>query len=220
MAIELSSPEESRFREAQVALLLYREIIEKALAALPRELSEEEKNSYRFVPEEVRASVVGWVEKQKRTQVEVAFPQMARYSLVVLIFSMMETQAHYFCDALLALKTLTLRWIDLRGDVLERLHVYAVKLGKLGTPNSDTWQEARSFEHIRHCIVHADGEVARSQYQKHLRQLVGKMPGYGIDDAGRISLSAETVLHAIQVFSTLFNHFLKEAGFPEQVITI
>src|SRR5262249_15026616 len=132
-AQQLLSEQEARFRDAQIRLFEYRTMIENALAALPRELSDEEMSRYLELPEPIRDAFKSWLEQNKKRQADDEFPRMARYSLMVMIFWTMETRAHDLCDSLSELKSIGLEWNDLSGDFLRRLRVYA-RLGKLALP--------------------------------------------------------------------------------------
>ena len=87
-------------------------------------------------------------------------------------------------------------------------------------PAPTEWQRAKWLEQIRDCIVHANGDVAKSRDAKSLRALVRKVPGYDIDAQGHILLHETGGSFAWDVFSGLFNHLYKEAKLPEVPIVL
>jgi len=212
------SHEEYRFREAQVALLRYRELLEHTLEQTSRTGNIEAGVRTHFgglgLREPMLSQVVVAYVNGRTQEVQITFPTMARYSLTVLIYSVLEEQGQLLCEALRTLKSLPLGWSDLKGDTLKKLHSYAVKLARLPAPTGSIWEDARTLEQIRHCIVHQNGDVARSQDATRLRQLVGKTPGYSVDDRGRISLGAESGSFLINAMARVFDNFFEHAGFP------
>lgn len=208
------SREEIRFREAHRTLRSYREMIEEQLAKLPRNLTAEELLPEPFPQaEEIRRLLLVLRKAARQLQVDVTFPQIARQALIVTVVSEMDEQAQAVCEALRVTKGIPIGWKDLRGNTLDRLHAYAFKLAGLAPPPPDLWQRARWLEQIRDCIVHANGDVARSRDATSLRRIVGKVPGYDIDANGRVRLTAETCAFFIEVFSELFGHVYAQAGF-------
>jgi hypothetical protein len=214
----LLTPERSReeiaFRETQRTLRSYHTMIEDQLAKLPRDLTADELRGSPFPqPEEIRGLLLVLRKAARQVEVDVTFPQIARRSFIVTIASEVEDQTKAVCEALHAFKSLPLRWNDLKGNTLDRLHAYAFKLAGLAAPPADVWQKARWLEQIRDCIVHGNGDVARSRDADALRKLVGKVPGYSISDGGRVRLTADTCAFFVDVFSALFEHVYAQADF-------
>ena len=178
----LLTPERSReelaFREARRTLRGYHTMIEEQLAKLPRELTADELKPGPFPQtKEIQGLLILLRTAARRQEVDVTFPQIARRAVIVTIVSEVEDQAKAVCDALHAFKKLPLRWNDLKGNTLDRLHAYAFKLAGLAAPGPDVWESARWLEQIRDCIVHGNGDVARSRDSATLRAIVGKVPG-------------------------------------------
>jgi hypothetical protein len=217
----LPSREELRFREAQKTLSNYREMIEGQLAQVPRDLSPEERaalqTQFEKLPD-VRDAIINIRRANRLYEVEIAFPQVARRSLVVAVASAIEEQARVFCDALHTFRALPLRWNDLKGNTLDRLHTYAFKLAGLSAPPATLWERALWLHEIRNCIVHANGDVARSRDAKSLRAMVGKFAGYDIDAQGQILLHEAGGRLAVDVFTHLFTILYQEAKLPGTVL--
>lgn len=214
----LLTPERSReeiaFRETHGTLRSYHTMIEDQLAKLPRDLTAEELRGSPFPqPEEIRGLLLVLRKAARQVEVDVTFPQIARRSFIVTIVSEIEDQAKAVCDALHVFKKLPLGWNDLKGNTLDRLHAYVFKLAGLAAPPADVWQKARWLEQIRDCIVHGNGDVARSRDAATLRAIVGNVPGYSISDGGRVRLTAETCVFFIDVFAALFEHVYAQANF-------
>lgn len=213
----LPSGEELQFGEARNTLDSYRRMFETQIATLPRDLSPEDlaalAGQFKTLPA-VRDAMISIYRANRRHQVDIAFPQVARRFFVVAVVSAMEEHAHAFSNALREQKALPLRWTDLRGNTLDRLHAYAFKLAGLKPPPAELWERARWLEQIRDCIVHANGDVARSRDTKSLRGMAGKFDGYEVDARGHIVLHEAGGRHALNVFATLFMILYQQARLP------
>ena len=213
----LPSEAELSFSEARATLRTYRELVEEALANLPVDLTAEEKADFRaqIHGDPSLGNAMVEIHELFRRKGVAATTQFAYRSFILAVASATEEQARVFCDALQVPKGLSKCWKDLRGtNPLDRLATYAFELAGLRKPPETLWLAARSLEQIRHCIAHANGQVTGSRHEANLRALVGKVPGYGIDEEGRIVLDEASGQHAIDVFSHLFYHLYEHAKLP------
>ncbi len=213
----LPSDAELRFTEAHATLRTYRELVEEALAKLPVDLTAEEKAEFRS---QIRGdpslgNAMVEIHELFRRKGVAETVQFAHRSFILAVLSATEEQARVFCDALQVPKGLSQQWKDVKGtSPLDRLAEYAFDLAGLPRPDNTVWLAAKSLEQIRHCIAHANGQVTGSRHETNLRALVGKVPGYGIDEEGRIVLDEASGRHAIDVFSHLIYHLYEHAQLP------
>lgn len=221
----LHSEAELTFGEAHGTLRTYRELAEEALGNLSVTLTAEEKAAF-------QARVRGDDPRLGKAMVEIhelirgkavaATVQYAHRSFILAVASATEEQARVFCDALQVPKGVAKRCKDLPGtNTLDRLAEYAFELAGLPRPPDTLWSAARSLEQIRHCIAHANGQVTGSRHEENLRAIArgGKVPGFAIDDEGRIVLDEACGRHTIDVFSHLFYHLYEHAKLPGIPVT-
>ena len=213
----LPSEAELIFGEARATLRTYRELVEEALARLPVALAAEEKAAFRaqIGGDPSLGNAMVKIHELFRRKGVAGTVQFAHRSFMLAVASATEEQARVFCDSLQVPNGLSKRWKDLRGtNTMDRLAEYAFELAGLKKPPETLWLAARSLEQIRHCIAHANGDVTASRHELNLRALVGQVPGYGIDEEGRIVLDEASGRHAIDVFSQLFYHLYEHAKLP------
>lgn len=215
----LHSEAELTFGEAHGTLRTYRELVEEALGKLSVTLTAEEKGAFQA---KVRGdprlgNAIVEIHELIRRKAVAATVQFAHRSFILAVAAATEEQAWVFCDALQVSKGLSKRWKDVPGSsALDRLAEYAFELAGLPRPPDTLWSSAKALETIRHCIAHANGQVTGSRQEENLRVIArgGKVPGFGIDDEGRIVLGEACGQHAIDVFSHLFYHLYEKAKLP------
>lgn len=132
-----------------------------------------------------------------------------RYSFVVLIHIVFETKIRDFCTRIQ--RDLNLPQIavtDLRGSAIDQSKLFLTRLAGIRAQDFPEWQQLRTLQKVRDCIVHAYGHIADSRDEVFLRELAAKSDGVSIDDDGRIAVSkgfCEKHLAAVQNFLIAFS---------------
>jgi len=91
-----------------------------------------------------------------------------------------------------------------RKRSLQSLLVFACK-------DFPVWQQLRTLQKVRDCIVHAYGYVARSRDEKFLRELAAQEFGISIDEE-RILLTKAFCEWQVHTLRTLFSRLFLAAG--------
>lgn len=111
------------------------------------------------------------------------FPRSVRYSFIVLLFLVVESQLVLLCEDLRDRGNFSERVQDLNGEAISRCKEYLTRVAGL-PDNHLVWEKIKDLAKVRNCIVHALGKVDRSPRNTHLRQLAGRGIGLTISDAG------------------------------------
>lgn len=107
------------------------------------------------------------------------FPRSLRYSYIVLLFLIVESQLSLFCDILKERSSIPIRANDLKGDIITRSKTFLAQLAKLSI-EKPLWDKLEDLSKVRNCIVHTNGQVELSTDKKHLRVMASKGHGLSI----------------------------------------
>jgi hypothetical protein len=131
-----------------------------------------------------------------------------RYSFVVLMHTVFETRLRAFCKDMEKDRKIPIPLADLRGSAIEQARTYLTRLAGLSTGDFPEWQQLRTLQKIRDCIVHGYGFVSESRDPEELRRLATQNIGIEIDDNGRLALTKafcdQSLSHLDTFFERLF----------------
>ncbi|MBI5301389.1 MAG: hypothetical protein HY868_04560 [Chloroflexi bacterium] len=151
------------------------------------------------------------------------FPHFLRYSLIVTIVMILETQMIRLCDKIKLDRGLSMRSKDLKGDTLNQCKRYLEDVANLSLEQS-LWDHIVDLSKVRNCIVHAMGDIELSNDRNHLRELVRRNQGLRIGDTvfsglekNILDLSPEYCRRSIQNVLTLFDNIFKAAGYKDLI---
>jgi len=117
-----------------------------------------------------------------------------RYSIIVTIYSLLESSLNNLCHFLHNLKKLTLSLEELRGAGIERAKLYLTKVCLIDfSENSNEWNEILKLNKIRNCIVHAQGDILNTKNPNKLRKIVAKTTGIGLESRRFIKIKSEYI---------------------------
>ena len=111
-----------------------------------------------------------------------------RYSFLILLHIVFETQLRVFCADLKNQRGLPIGMADLRGGAIDQAFVFLTKIAGLEAQNLPEWQHLRTLQKVRDCAVHCFGYVKESRDKKFLNELASKGTGVTIDGNGRIGV--------------------------------
>jgi hypothetical protein len=112
-----------------------------------------------------------------------------RYSFLVLLHIAFETRLRLFCSTIHKERMLRVTLGDLKGGAIERARTYLTKLAQLPVADFAEWQQLRTLQKLRDCIVHRYGYVADSRDASEIRNLACKETGFTIDTDDRLMLT-------------------------------
>lgn len=141
------------------------------------------------------------------------YPAM-RYSFIVLLHIFTENELRNFCSRLQKENQLTIAVTDLKGSAIDQVRTFLTKLAGIGMQDfpQKNWENLRTLQKIRDCIVHAYGRVKDSRDEKFLLEFAANGAGISIGCDGR--LLAEKAFCQQQLISLreLFKHLFKAVG--------
>lgn len=141
-------------------------------------------------------------------------PKKLRYSIVIHLFTTIETQASTLCDEVADVVPMEPRisLSDLKGTKLERTRKYLDKVCGVFAANRPEWERIDWIEKLRHVIVHQGGEAPREPEGRFLRELAKRNIGLTIDNAQQLFLSRALCTELIEGAETFFAQAYAAAG--------
>lgn len=119
---------------------------------------------------------------EEHARIEDIFIKNLRYSVIVTIYSFLETTLNDLCRYLHHSKNLSLTLDEVKGDGIERAKLYLQKVCLINFPEkSHEWQEIQKFNLIRNCIVHAEGNVEEVASPTKIKRIIKNTKGLSLD---------------------------------------
>lgn len=135
-----------------------------------------------------------------------------RYSFVVLMHTVFETRLRAFCSDMQRERRIPIALAEVRGSPIDQARTYLTKLATLPIGIIPEWQNLRSFQKVRDCIVHAYGHVTESRDQSEIRKLVAKGIGLTVGDHGRLVLTKSFCGEQLSCLERFFHSLFQAAG--------
>lgn len=145
------------------------------------------------------------------------FPLSFRYSFIVLLFLVLESQLVSLCDEVKRRKGVPLRANELKGDAISRFKIFLKKLAGVAI-DEKFWEKIEDLSKVRHCVVHTLGDVKKSSDEKHLRALATRRTDTSISsndlhDKDILNIEPEYCAQAVEDVKNLFEEIFNAAGF-------
>ncbi|MGH7595142.1 MAG: hypothetical protein ACREOI_02270 [bacterium] len=148
---------------------------------------------------------------------------ISRYSIVVLLHMIVETQMRAFCLELQKEKKKgrekdkqgklpSRTFSDFRGGPIEQSKLYLTKIVGISLEKNPKWDNLMTLQKVRDCIIHAYGDVSRSRDQEYLRKLVQQGRYIEIDVDGKLIIRRDFCEDQIKNFSDFFKELCTKAG--------
>lgn len=120
------------------------------------------------------------------------FQRYFRYSVMVLIFSILEYLLEEICNVVKHFKDLSLNPGDLKGQGIERAKNFIKKACKLPFPSdSPEWKFIQDLLKVRNCIVHANGKIDEYKEPKKLKDVINRISELDSDEYGYVIIKKE-----------------------------
>ena len=162
--------------------------------------------------EEEQSIFSGYVSHLENVFDEDLFPTM-RYSCIVFLHTMLETQLRSLCNAIRQEKDLPISLSDLRGSAIEQARDYLKKLAGIRVSEYPEWSDLRTLQKVRDCIVHQYGFLNSedSRHQK-IRALAESSPDLEIICQNRISPSSEFCVRQLSNIESFLKRLMIDMG--------
>jgi len=149
------------------------------------------------------------------------FPSRLRYSFVVLLYIVLETQSRALCRHL-ASKTCSDKTLnDMQGhNLLDRLKTFLKDVRGIRLAESDFWVGLHDIRKIRDCIVHGNGNPSELKKQKdrdHIARYAMRGKGITTDSWSFLKIEKQFCQSALKVVEEFFTEVFEACGFePER----
>lgn len=136
-----------------------------------------------------------------------------RYSFIVFLHTVLETQLCSFCDSMQREHRLNIGLGDIRGSGIDQARIYLTKLVGIKICDYSEWEHLRIFQTVRNCIVHTYGHINfhDSRHNK-IQEIASKQLGLTIAHSGRIAIDAYFCQQHLNHIQTFFKRLFREAG--------
>lgn len=115
-----------------------------------------------------------------------------RYSVIVLIFSILEHLLEKICNIVKHFKGLSLNPNDLKGQGIERAKNFIRKACKIPFPSdSSEWKFIQDLLKVRNCIVHTNGKVDEYKNPEKLKDVINHINELDSDEHGYVIIKKE-----------------------------
>ncbi len=149
-----------------------------------------------------------------------SFTRNFNYSFITLIYSFLESSLNDLCLILKEKNLIELDLIDLRGEGIIRAKTYLTKICKIDFPETHEWNEIIKLNKIRNCIVHANGNIKKSNGRSSLEKSLLNMKTVVIRDQEFLDIKIEyiesMILNIKKFLSKIFRENV-EYGFYYQL---
>lgn len=141
------------------------------------------------------------------------YPAM-RYSFIVLQHIITETQLRSFCSKIQSERHVPVGVTDLKGSAIDQTRTFLTKLAGVSVqafPDKE-WENLRTVQKIRDCVVHAYGRVKDSRDEAFLRRLAANDSGVSIDQQGRLLVRKVFCEQQLANLRSLFERLFEAVG--------
>ena len=120
------------------------------------------------------------------------FQRYFRYSVIILIFSILEYLLEEICNIVKCFKNLSLNPNDLKGQGIERAKNFIRKACKIPFPSdSSEWKFIQDLLKVRNCIVHTNGKVDEYKDPEKLKDVINRINELDSDEHGYVIIKKE-----------------------------
>ena len=141
------------------------------------------------------------------------YPTM-RYSFIVLLHIFTETRLRSFCLDIQSERHVPVGVAELKGSAIDQTRTFLTKLAGVGVQDfpEKQWENLRTLQKVRDCVVHAYGRVKDSRDETFLRQLASNASGVSIDQQGRLQVDKGFCERQVANLHSLFERLVEAVG--------
>jgi hypothetical protein len=140
-----------------------------------------------------------------------SIPRYAAYSVVILLWSLVETQLFACADLVGKEKGAVFRVRELKGAPIEAAALFLKQVSGLDIKADPAWQQLRDMQDLRDMIVHRDGRRGSTpEHRKNFDRLVAKYSP-DLSQADSLPLGSEVwvSMRLCKTFAQIVQDFLK-----------
>ena len=150
------------------------------------------------------------------------FPRCLRYSFVVFLYSVVETELEALGNELRKRRELPEDPISGKATPLERCKTFLSKNFTIDFGSISSWEKLVTLEKVRNCIAHAGGRIEDSRDKEFLGRKAESGIGLNISDhavsKGRLSIEQEFCVSSSEAAISFFDLVFERTGFgPEEM---
>jgi hypothetical protein len=144
--------------------------------------------------------------------IEKIFVRTFRYSVVVSLYSFLESALSSLCNKLRKTKEIDLEPEDLRGEGIHRACLYLQKVCKINFPEqTHEWQEIIKLAIVRNCIVHAQGNIRQVSSKSKIENIINNSNHLALAGDTYIEVSREYMESSIELIEEFLRILHAEA---------
>ena len=106
---------------------------------------------------------------------------------------------------------------DLRGEGIQRAHLFLVKVARASVPDSNEWHSLLLYGKLRNALVHAQGDLSQSRSLQEIKNLAGRVKTFAVVDSDtRVELAASftpSFVATVETFSGQLDEALSRHTF-------
>lgn len=130
--------------------------------------------------------------------IERVFLRTFRYTIVVAVYSLLETCLNRLCHHLCNSKKLHLLLEELSGKGIERAKLYLAKVCSIDfSEGSNDWNQLQKLNKIRNCIVHAESNIHNAKSPDKLRNIIKNTNGLELYNDRYIQIDSSYIVATI-----------------------
>lgn len=148
-------------------------------------------------------------------------PRLSAYSVIILLYSLVETQLDAYAHRLQRARGLTLGVGDSHRKGTERAKKYIIKVVGIDIANDLGWREVSNLQKLRNIIVHRRGRQGDSRDQQLVQGLLNQYPqdlsltAAGLSDR-ELLVTFRLCSHFLREVEAFFHRFCAAAGFQNK----
>ncbi len=195
------------------ALRKYLEVIEEQMPIIQViEISSLEGQQPPGSNEEEQSIFSGHVSNLEALFEDNLIPTM-RYSFIVFLHTVFETNLRSLCNAIRREKNLPISLCDLRGSALDQARDYLTKIAGIAVSDYPEWTDLRTFQKVRDCIVHHYGFLDPNDIRhRRIQELAQNDPDLEINYQRRILPAANFCTRQLAHVDSFFRRLMVDIG--------
>jgi hypothetical protein len=193
----------------------YANAVEQMLVEQMQKINAEFQENTAGKSEEEREALLDWYGGEV-VSFKDEYPKILRNSLFVHSYSLLERILLEIASHYRQTRHLELSPSDLRDSGIERARTYLKKVVLVQFPETESWQDITTLQHIRNLIIHNEGELRKDngKERQKIEGLAKKWKGNVAIKGGKIELSQKFIFHVLDTFNAFFNELF--ANLPEE----
>lgn len=151
------------------------------------------------------------------------FPRCLRYSFIVFLYSVVETELEALRGELIKRRELSEGPVSVKVSPLERCKTFLSANFSFDFGSIPVWEKLLTLEKVRDCIVHTGGRIEVSRDRAFLEKMAKSDIGFGISEHSvfrdRLHIEQEFCVSSANAAITFFDFVFERTGFGPAQLT-